>query len=244
MLARRLDLNSMVDEARTAFPAPAPAARFFPSLAAAAAILLVAGGAAWFARHTEAASVREALRIGHIPLPAFVSQLAASHQMLMGEAGASSPQLLSPKATAVFGPRPQFEWQSMNGAWTYQVRIFTLNGDPAAAGPEVRDARWICDRDLAPGSNYQWQVTATRGAERVTLPSPAETPPRFRVLDSATAARLRDLSRRQPGAHLLLGVEFGRAGLLEEARRELSVAARLDPASVPIRQLLKSLTPE
>lgn len=244
ILARRIDLNPMVDEMRTAFAAPAPAARFFSRFAAAAAILVLAGATAWFARHTEADSVQEALSIGHIPLPKFVAQLADSHQVLMGEAGRSSPQLLSPKATAVFGPRPQFEWQSLNGAWTYQVRIFTLDGDPAAASPKVRETRWICDRDLAPGSDYQWQVTATRGAERVTLPSPADTPPRFRVLDSATAARLRDLSRRQPDAHLLLGVEFGRAGLLEEARRQLSEAARLKPSSVPIRQLLQSLTPE
>jgi hypothetical protein len=266
MLARPIDLNRMVDETRAALAAPPRPFWAFPRYAAAAAILLAAGATAWFARHhsigssprgpdaSEVASlpdgtpptpaVQEALRTGRVALPVFLSTLAPKHQVLMGEAGASRPQVLSPKATAVLGPGADFEWQSMDGSWTYQVRVFTLRGEPIAASPEIHELRWTCDRDLTPGSDYQWQLTAARGAERVTLPPPSETPPRFRVLDPASAERLRDLARRQPGAHLLLGVEFGRAGLLEDARRELTQAMRMDPARIQIRQLLQSLTPD
>lgn len=247
-LARRMDLDAMAADAHSAIASPPqPAVWHYARWAAAAAILLVSTTAIWLVRRTspasgEPAAVQAALRTGRIEVPAFLKELAPAPQVLMGAPGAvSAAQLLSPKATAVLGPIVEFRWQPVEGQWTYQVRIFSLSGDRVASSPEIRDNQWICDRNLAPGSDYQWQVTATRGAERITLPPPSDTAPRFRVLDLASATRLRDLARRQPEAHLLLGIEYGGAGLLDDARRELAAAERLEPGRTQIRGLLQSL---
>ncbi len=239
-LARRMDVDGMITDVRAAMPAPSQTGWSLVRYAAAAAIVLLAAGAFWLAhRSSEPAVVEGALRTGRILLPAFLDQLGPTSQVLMGGAGASAATLLSPKATAVLEPAVEFQWQPISGEWTYQVRVFSLTGEPAASSPEISQTRWTAN--LSRGSDYQWQVTATRGAERVTLPPPSETAPRFRVLDSAAAERLRDLARRQPGEHLLLGVEYGRAGLIDDARRELTEASHLDPKRTAIRDLLQSL---
>jgi hypothetical protein len=161
----------------------------------------------------------------------------------MGAPGAAAPQALSPRGTAVAGLPVEFRWVALSGNWTYRVGVFTLAGDPVTVSPDLNTPPWLCAQDLRAGADYQWQVTAVRGAERVTIPQPSETPPRFRVLDSASAQRIRELARREPSNHLLLGVEYARAGLLDDARAELSEASRLAPGRPEILRLLQSLPP-
>jgi hypothetical protein len=248
-LAQRMDLGGMIDGTRSALHASKPRAfSFLHYASAAAAILIVSALAIWLARMRpaarvsgEPASVKEALRTGHIDLPAFLKDLAPTKQVLMGEAPDAGTKLLSPQGTALLGQRPRFNWQTSEGEWTYQVRIFTLGGEPVASSPEIRGASWTSDLDLARGADYQWQLTATKGAERVTLPPPSETPPKFRVIDADTWRRLRDLADQRPAAHLELGVEYAKTGLLDDARRELTEASQLEPSRREILALLQSL---
>ena len=248
-LAGRMNVNDMAADAQSALaPPPQSAVRQFPRYAAAAALILASGAAFWYARVRPVASpeppaVEEALLAGHIALPPFLSELQPERQVLMGGPGVAALQIFSPRGTAVAGLPVELRWQPLDGDWTYQVRVFTLAGDPVTASPDIHTPQWSCAQDLKAGSDYQWQVTAVRGAERVTLPQSSETPPRFRVLDSASAQRLRDLARRQPSDHLLLGVEYARAGLLDDARTQLSEAARLAPDRPQILRLLQSLSP-
>ena len=249
-LAQRMDLGGMIDDTRSALHASKPPAfSFLHYASAAAAILIVSSLAIWFTRSRpagrvsgESSAVKEALRTGRIDLPAFLEDLAPAKQVLMGEVPAAGTQLLSPQATAVLGQRPSFNWRTSASDWTYQVRIFTPGGEPVASSPEIRATAWTCDLDLPRGADYQWQLTAMRGAERVTLPAPSEKPPKFRVIDADTWERLHDLATQQPAAHLELGVEYARAGLLDDARRELTEAFRLEPSRPEIRVLLQSLS--
>ena len=239
LLGERVDVSGMVTDVRSEL-APASKVRLFAT--AAAVIVLVAVGAMWLMqRRPEPTSVQEALSTGRIPLPEFVAGLRTPAQVLMGQPSSVSPQLLSPKATAVLEPTVQFRWQALEPDATYQVRVFTLSGEEAAASPEIRDLRWICDRGLSTGSDYQWQITVTGRVGKMTLPPASEAPPRFRILDASSADRVRMLARTKAGDHLLLGVEFGRAGLLEDAHRELEEAIRQNPGRKEIRRLLESL---
>ena len=166
-LARRMDLDAMAADAHSAIASPPqPTVWHYARWAAAAAILLVSTTAIWLVRRTspasgEPAAVQAALRTDRIEVPAFLKELAPAPQVLMGAPGAvSAAQLLSPKATAVLGPIVEFRWQPVEGQWTYQVRIFSLSGDPVASSPEIRDNQWICDRDLAPGDGRHGGVSA------------------------------------------------------------------------------------
>jgi hypothetical protein len=248
-LAERMNVNEMAADAQSLQASPPQSAvREFPRYAAAAVLIVVAGAAFWYARFHPAASpeppaVQEALVAGHIALPQFLNELQPEREVLMGGPGAVAPRIFSPRGTAVAGLPVEFRWQSLDGDWTYKVRVFTLAGDPVTASPDTHTPQWFCDQDLQAGFAYQWQVTAMRGADRVTLPQPSETPPRFRILDTASAQRLRELARRQPSDHLLLGVEYARAGLLDDARAQLSEASGPAPGQPQILRLLQSLTP-
>ncbi|HSR08087.1 MAG TPA: hypothetical protein VLM42_13120, partial [Bryobacteraceae bacterium] len=107
--------------------------------------------------------------------------------------------------------------------------------------PEIPDAQWIASRAIPPNNDYQWQVIATRGEERVTLPQPPENPPRFRILDAALSEQLRKSARANPEAHLLLGVEYGQAGAVDEARAALLQAVRENANADAARRLLGKL---
>jgi hypothetical protein len=248
-LAARMNVNHMAADVQSALAVPPQAAVWkFPRYATAAAVILVTAGAFWYARSRQAASadppaVEEALRAGHLALPPFLSELQPRRQVLMGGPGNADPQIFSPRGMAVAGLPVEFRWQALDGDWTYRVQVFTVAGDPVTASPDINAPQWSCQQDLEAGSDYQWQVSAVRGAERVTLPPPSETPPRFRVLDSASAQRMRGLARQQPSNHLLLGVEYAQAGLLDDARTELTEASRLAPDRPRILRLLESLTP-
>jgi len=248
-LAARMNVNEMAADAQSLLASPPQSAiRQFPRYVAAAALIVVSATAFWYLRRhpaasTESPAVARALRTGHLELPQFLSELQPQRQVLMGGPDAAAAQILSPRGTAVAGLPVEFGWQPLHGDWTYQVRVFTLTGDPVTASPDVVTPHWSCQQDLKAGADYQWQVTAVRGSERVTLPEPSETPPRFRVLDSASAQRLRELANRQQPDHLLLGVEYARAGLLDDARVQLSEASRLAPGRPEILRLLQGLPP-
>ena len=252
-LAEVLNADQMARDVRSSIAlARKPARRFYSYLAAAAAIVLAVGASIWVWRLSirpsaearggdDAPSVQAALRTGRIPLPGFLDQLAPPRETLMGGAPAASSRLLSPKATAVLGPSVRFQWEPLPGEWVYQVRIFQLSGELVLTSSEITASEWTVTQGLSPGADYQWQITATRGAERVTLPEPPETAPRFRVLDARVADRLQKLARLHPEAHLFLGVEYGQAGAVEDARVELTRAIQQGSQAAAARKLLESL---
>ncbi len=253
-LALRMGIGEMAADVRSdlASDPQRSSFRILPYLAV-AALVTIAAGSIWLARHppplatvsrrTEAdsAAVQQALRLGRIPVPAFLDALRPPREVLMGEARAMKAEVLSPSGTAVLGPGVEFRWEPRAGGWSYRVRVFTLGGDPVVSGPESREPRWSCREGLLRGVDYEWQVAAERGSERVTLPEPPQVPPRFRILDSPTAERLRGLARRDPAAHLRLGVAYARAGALDDARAELAEALRQDPRRADILRLQESL---
>jgi hypothetical protein len=201
--------------------------------AAAAAIVLAAGLSGWFwlkARPKQPTAV-------HVDLPAFIQDLNPPHQILMGDPAASAAQGMSPQGTAVIGARPIFQWPRQAGdGWTYKVQIFGPGSKPVLESAEIQTTEWRPDRDLASAVNYQWQVTAVRGNQRLTLPGPPSTPPRFRVVAPETAERIDQLAARG-ASRLELASAYAQAGLLDDARRQLDAAIHDHPDDPKLRQL-------
>lgn len=129
---------------------------------------------------------------------------------------------LRPSAQVLETRRPRFTWPASVGA-TYTVLV-GANGDLVAQSPVLRENVWQCDVDLAPGRTYSWQVEIRRGDEATMLPMPPEPTPRFHVLGAEARNELDAARRDAPDDHLLLGVLYARAGLRDEALRELNAA--------------------
>jgi len=219
---------------------------------AAAAALAAASGAVWWAGRraapvsfasgaAEQARVRAALRTGRLPLAPYVKDLTPAPGTLMGDATAPAPMRLSPAGTGVLDGAPRFSWVSVAGSAAYRVRVFSAAGEPVAESAELPRPEWIPDRPLPAGATYQWQVEASGGGEPVTIPEPPAAPPMFRVLDPAAAARLRALAKARPDDHLLLAVEYARAGAVDEARSELQKELASRPSREDVRRLLRAL---
>jgi hypothetical protein len=233
-LAQSLDIEGMLSSA-----APEPKRRSYLPYAAAAAVVLVAALSGWFWFHSQIRP--KPLTAASIELPAFIPELNPPHQILMGEPAAPAAGEMSPQGTAVLASRPTFRWlQEAGEGWTYQVKIFGPASDLVLESAETRATQWKPDQDLASGVNYQWQVTATRGTERLTLPRLPSTPPRFRVIAPAEARRLAELSARG-ASHLELTSAYAQAGLLNEARTELEGAIRDHPDDQNLRRLRDQL---
>lgn len=233
-LAQSMDIEGLLSAARES-----PRRSYLRYAAAAAVILVIlaAGLAGWF---------RFALRpkpplAARIELPSFIQELNPPRQTLMGEPATPAAEEVSPQGTAVLAARPTFRWPREPGeGWTYQVKIFGPASDLVLESTETGATEWKPDQDLASGVNYQWQVTAIRGTERLTLPRLPSTPPRFRVTPPEEAKRLAELSARG-ASHLELASAYAQAGLLNEARTELEGAIREHPDDLNLRQLRDQL---
>jgi hypothetical protein len=232
-LAQSLDIEGMLS------PTPKEQKpRSFGMYAAAAVILGIAlSGWFWFHQRLRPGAQTAA----SIQFPAFIKELNPPRQTLMGEpAGPASGEML-PQGTAVLAARPAFRWPREPGeGWTYQVKIFGPGSDLVVASGAIRTTEWMPDQDLASGVNYQWQVTAERRNQRLTLPELPATPPRFRVVPPETARRLAESAARG-ASHLELASAYAEAGLVNEARRELEEAIRDHPDDQNLRRLRTQL---
>jgi hypothetical protein len=62
-------------------------------------------------------------------------------------------------------------------------------------------------------------------------PEPGTPEARFRILSDEESSTVASVRRRYEGKHLLLGLNFAKVGLLDEAERELRALATENPSS-------------
>ncbi|HEU4752349.1 MAG TPA: zf-HC2 domain-containing protein [Armatimonadota bacterium] len=172
-------------------------------------------------------------------LPHAVSGLVGQQGRLMGSSGDGLPfALRGPVGTVVRTPRPTLRWEPLAGASRYRVTLARQGSDEVLESPELTTTEWTVEKDLKPGAAYTWQVTAFQGDKEVVSPVPPAPEARFRVLDTAAA---RSLQRETAQAHLTLGMAYAKAGLLEDAERELQLALEADPGSEAARKQLAAV---
>ena len=183
--------------------------------------------------------VREALQAGRLSLPSMLSKLNGQRGALLGPADIPAFHLVAPIGTAVLGTRPPLRWTPLPGATTYIVTLQEQSSGDTMNSPPLAGVEWTPERPLIRGRTYVWQVAGSiSGMEiEIVAPKPPDPPARFIVADTAEADRLERLS----ASHLVRGVLYANAGLLDDAERELAALSVQNPNSEVVDRLLRQI---
>lgn len=193
-----------------------------------------------------------ALTTGRMPLPELIRDLAAEGEVLRGSGGTTGGVSLpfalhEPIATAVESDRPRFRWARFPAARAYIVTVYDEDFVRVARSPELSSPEWTCDRPLARGKTYTWQISALTASAapdalaEITVPAAPARPARFAVLTRQQAGELARTRESHPDAHLVLATAYARAGVRDAAERELRALQRDNPDAAIVRALLASL---
>ena len=191
---------------------------------------------------TERQAVERALKTQRVEAPALLASLSAGAETLRGGGGEGvSFPVISPVGTAVITDRPTFRWRAFGGATSYVVSVYDRDFRKVAASAPQASTEWTIARPLGRGQVYSWHVTASREGQEVTSPEQPAPEAKFVVLDEAKAEELSRAGQVYKDSHLTMGALYARAGLLDEAERELQAALREHPRSSVARRLLRSV---
>jgi hypothetical protein len=155
--------------------------------------------------------------------------------------------VIEPVGKVMISDRPTFRWSQMDGATSYIVEIYNEKLERVAISPPITDRSWTVSESLKRDEIYAWQVKAFKDGRDFVSPSPPAPQARFRVLDQAMAGELSRARRNYASSHLTLGLLYARAGMIDEAVRELRALQRANPnseiADRLLRQVLKMQSP-
>jgi hypothetical protein len=191
---------------------------------------------------TDRRAVESAFKTQQVEAPALLASLGGGAETLRGVGGRGVAfPVLSPVGVAVITDRPTFRWRALSGATGYVVKVYDRDFRKVAESAPQAGAEWTVTRPLVRGQAYSWQVSAGREGLEVTSPEQPASEAKFFVLDEAKAEELSRARQAYTDSHLTLGTLYARAGLLEEAERELRAALRENPRSTLARKLLLSV---
>lgn len=186
--------------------------------------------------------VKEALAGGRVEASDALGGLTARRGVLMSGGADGVPfRLKGPFGVVLRSRSPSLGWEPLAGADAYSVTVVDDAGRVVARSPELKQTTWTVSPALPRGKTYAWQVAARKDGAEVVSPAPPAPEARFKVLDAAQVAALERAERNARGSHLALGVLYARAGLLEDAERELRALLARNPRSDVARRLLQSV---
>ena len=167
-----------------------------------------------------------------LPFPDEIRELSG-HDTFRGGRESTASGELWPAGTAVLEARPLFRWTAEAGA-RYEV-IVTAGDNEVTRSGALSSPSWRCNVALSPEVAYGWELHVERNGRHSLLPAPPAPPAIFRVVSAKERTAIEQARRDAPDDHLLLGLLYSRAGVVDEARRELK--ASHDPlASALLRQ--------
>lgn len=170
-----------------------------------------------------------------------LADLAANGGVLLGAAGeVTRGKLLQPLTTVVESQRPVFRWQPVAGA-TYRVSVYDTGYNVVAQSVSLAANEWQPPMPLLRGARFSWQITVRQRGATFTVPMPPAPEARFRVLGEQAEAEISQARGAADGSHLILGILYARAGLLDQAEQELSALRMQNPSSEDVASLLGSL---
>lgn len=183
--------------------------------------------------------VKTALTNRHVDAPSEMQGLIGRTGVLMGSAD-SGPgfSLIGPAGTIVRADRPTFRWKSLNGATSYVVAVFDSSFNMVASSQAQPGTEWSPVNPLKRGETYSWQVTATKDGKELVSPAPPAPDAKFKILDASKMKELEQAKRMFSDSHLVLGILYERAGLLDDAEREFKTLYSSNPKSQTARKLL------
>src|SRR5262249_26029187 len=188
--------------------------------------------------------IRIALERGDVRVSDALKELSDSAGSVMGGSDKAAFALLDPVGKVVSTDRPTLRWEPPDGAISFRVTIT----DPAqgykeiVSSPELACVEWMVEQPLERGHVYTWQVAArTEDGAEVKAPGASSGEARFKILQQSTLDELIKAKRAYGGSHLVMGLRYAEAGLLEEAEREFKALMALNPKSPIARSLLRDV---
>jgi len=187
--------------------------------------------------------IKQALAHQQVPRAAALAGLTSRASKLMSRQGEGIAfALLSPLSTVIETDRPTFRWQPLTGAGSYTVTVLDENFNVLIVSEPLQRTSWTVSRPLPRGARYLWQVTAqTNTGQQITSPSTPAPEARFQVLGQAQSNELRQAAQTYKQVHLLLGLRYAQAGLLEDAEREFQALLKANPRSPIAANLLQQV---
>ena len=193
----------------------------------------------------EQVAIAEALANTEIKLPTELqeAQRSGAAEVLLGPAEDTLRfKVLRPIGEVVADDRPNFHWQPLAKAKSYSVAIFDARLNPVLSSPPLHATEWKAARPLNRGQSYLWQVTAQlRDGKSVSAPSPPSPEAKFRILDQEKAGQITHFQKAHPESHIILGILYAQAGVLEKAKEELKLTREGDPNYGLAQKLLKNI---
>jgi len=157
--------------------------------------------------------------------------------------GSEQPEfkLIAPIGIVIETDRPALRWSALPGATSYTVMIYDESLTKVATSPAITSSEWTSTTPLARGKTYVWQVRALKDGEEVVAPAASRSRAKFRVLEQSKLDEIRRARSTNGNSHLMMGVVYADAGLVEEAEREFAELVRANPQSSTARKLLASV---
>lgn len=186
--------------------------------------------------------VGDALAHGRVDTPDHLSGLRGKAGTLMGSGVEGVPfSLTSPVGKVIRSDRPGLRWRPLPGASVYTVTVLDSDLKVVAASPQLSTTEWKPPRALKRGRVYKWQVSALKDGQETLSPVPPAPEARFLIVEKAKDDELRRAEQAAVRSRLALGVLYARAGLLDEAERELRELVAANPQSTVARNLLRNV---
>jgi hypothetical protein len=191
-------------------------------------------------------SYRQAVEAGltnkHVDRPAALQGLVGRTGSLMGSRSEDATfNLVGPLGTVVKSDKPTFRWNALSGATSYVITIYDPNFNKVTASEQQPGTEWTPSQPLERGGLYSWQVTAIREGKEIMSPTPPAPDAKFKVLETSTLKELERAKRTYAQSHLVLGILYERAGLIDDAEREFKSLYRANPKSQIVRKLLRDV---
>jgi anti-sigma factor RsiW len=185
--------------------------------------------------------VKESLAGRHLERSSLLAGLNRPESPLMAGDPQGNPfAVLGPVGKVLESDRPNFSWAPLAGATGYTVEVYDEAHNPVATSPQLAGNAWT-SQPLKRGGVYTWQVKAVKDGQEFRSPRPPAAEARFRILDASGVSELRQARRSYGSSHLLLGLLYARAGLLDEAEREFGALQKANPDSAQARRLLSEI---
>ncbi len=187
------------------------------------------------------AFLEQAVTQKRIDPAASLKDLVGNRGVLLGASNPATPgKLLAPVATVVESQRPVFRWEPIEGA-VYRVSVYGAGFELAGSSNWISGTEWQVAKTLSRGAVYSWQLNVRRNGSEFTIPAPPAPEARFRILSEDDAAEIGRARSQWSDSHLVLGIVYARAGLLDEAERELGALREQNPGSPEVAGLQASV---
>ena len=185
-------------------------------------------------------AVRRALATGQVEAPDLSELIGVKGRLLGPTNDGVEFSLISPVGIVTRSARPTLRWQPLSGATSYTVTILDGSYNVVATSPPLTTTTWSPKVELDRGRIYSWQVASSKDGKQQVSPAAPEPEARFKVLSKATVDELSNVEK-SGNSHLARGAVYARAGLLDDAERELRALLAANPNSQVAKELLQSV---